>query len=130
MRFSGQISELEIIEPSDTAFHFFQGESRNLTYKLRNSGIHPIKDVAINAITVVKVGLDEKGKRITRPTEYNYAKVIQLPANIPAKKTKDMIINVSVPMDYNERIQYKGKMELQTMRVELIVKSIKHITEI
>lgn len=127
----GSLDELQVIAPPDAAFSFFQGESRKLVYKIRNIGAHPYNDFNIVAKTMIRVGKDDEGKALYQDTKKNYAKVLSYPGNInPQSKSKDIEVLVSVPVDYDEKIIYKGKPAIQPCRVFVTIKAVEHRQEL
>jgi len=126
----GVLEKIDVIDPPEAAFRFFKGESRQLEYKIRNLTPHPIADFIVEAWSAKKVGVDKEGKPIMRKTKTNYAKVMEFPGNIPAMKTKSVMIRLEVPSDYKEKVLYKGKMEEQPYRVLVLIKAIRHIKEL
>lgn len=127
---NGSLDQLQVIPPPAAAFSFFQGESRKLTYKIRNIGAHPFNDFNIVAETKIKVGTDSEGKNIYQSTKKNYAKVLAHPGNMNPQSTKDIDVLVSVPVDYSETIIHKGMPSIQPCRVFLTIKSVEHINEL
>jgi hypothetical protein len=60
----------------------------------------------------------------------NYSRIIKAPTVIPPNSTRDVVVQVSIPADYDETILYKGKQEIQPCRVFLTVKAIEHKNEL
>jgi len=125
------IPNVQIIEPPDAAFAFFDGESRKLTYKIRNIGVHIVKDINLESQTKVKTHAgNTKDDFVFRDTIINYSKIIEAPTVIPPNSTRDAVVQVSIPVDYDETIIYKGKQAIQPCRVFLTVKAIEHKNEL
>jgi len=123
-KITGSINELVVIDPPESDWNFFRGESRTLTWKLQNTSPHYIKNIDFTAKTYIYPPFGEPVI-----TKANYATVIKVPSVIPPDSTREVKVKVSVPDNYNETIIHKGKVVEYPFRVKTSIRSLKHIQE-
>ena len=122
---AGTIESLVVHCPPPECWNIFRGETKSLTYKLENTGIHPLKNVNFTAFTFIKS--KEQGDL---GTALNYAQVQSVPDKILGNTSIDVIVKVTIPDSYNETIKYEGKTIEYPFRVATKAVAIKSIEEI
>jgi|GEM_PF-7021700 len=122
---SSQKEEFEIVDPPNSEFDFVAGESRTLKYKINNNTPYTLVDIELAARTKKKVAKDK-----FEDTVQNYAKVIKAPTEIEPRKSADVLVEVNVPLDYNENVVKDNEIILVPFRVNIAWKANKAIKEL
>ncbi len=124
-KISGTIESLVVTDPPSVDWNIFRGETKELVYKLQNTGYHVIKNLAFTAFTYIKS--KEQGDLSTK---MNYAEVGEVPDRLNPNSEIDVVVTVNIPQNYSEVIKYEGKTIEYPFRVATKAIGIKSIEEI
>jgi len=122
---AGTAESLVVIDPPKADWDIWRGTTKELTYILRNTSYHVIKNVTFKAMTYIKS--KEQGDI---GTIKNYAEVGHVPDRINPNSEIEVVVTVTIPQNYNEVIKYEGKMIEYPFRVSAKALGIKSIEEI
>jgi len=124
-KISGTMDSLIVDEPPSIDWNIYRGETKTLTYKLRNTSYHVIKNVTFTAQTYIHS--KEQGDLSTK---MNYAQVGKVPDKINPKSEIEIKIKIEIPQNYSETIKYEGKTIEYPFRVATKAVGIKSIQEL
>jgi hypothetical protein len=116
---------IKIVEPSKDDMTFLVGETKTLTYIIRNTSDFKIADLIFGVDTLINDGGN------IRKTDFEYAVISKSPSVLYPGKESILKVKVTVPLDYKEYItKDDGEKAKQPFRVKLHVKGIEHINEL
>ena len=116
---------INIIEPDAAAMTFLAGETKTLTYIVRNTSDFKVADLEFYVDSILK-----DGNSLKKTTD-NYLKIMSSPKVLYPGKDYKVKIKVTVPIIYDEYItKDDGNKQKQPFRIKLSVKGIEHIEEI
>jgi len=121
----GTVDSLVVTDPPTECWDIWKGSTKELTFKLTNTGYHIIKNLDFTAYTYMHT--KEQGDI---GTSKNYAEVGFVPKQLDRNSEIEVKVKVSIPDNYVEVIKYEGHTIKYPFRVATKTVGIESIEEI
>lgn len=121
----GTIEALVVVCPPAKDWGLYKGQTKELVYKIQNTGYHSIVNFDFTAFTYIKS--KEQGDINTKK---NYATVGDVPDRILPHSEVKVKVKIDIPDDYNETIKYEGHNVKYPFRVARKVVGVEEIAEL
>jgi len=118
-------NNITIIEPNDADMVFLIGANKTISYKIKNNDEFPIKDLELESYTVKNSGTKDKPNYIN--TSKNYSRIITAPEDLKAFQTKDVLVEINVPLTYSETIVKNGKKTKVPFLIKFTLRGLEYI---
>jgi len=118
-------NNISIIEPMDDDMIFFIGTNKTIAYKIKNNDEFPLKDIELESFTIKNAGTKEKPNYVS--TSKNYSHIITAPSELKAFETKDVLIEITVPQNYNEFVIKGGEKRKVPFSIKLKIRGLEYI---
>jgi len=124
-KIAGTIESLVVTCPPKKDWGIYKGQTKELVYKIQNTGYHSIVNFDFTAFTYIKS--KEQGDLATKK---NYATVGEIPDRIAPHSEVKIKVKVDIPDNYNETIKYEGHTIKYPFRIARKVVGIESIEEL
>ena len=118
-------NNITIMEPKDADMVFLMGTNKTISYKIKNNDEFPIKDLELESFTVKNAGTKDKPSYIS--TSKNYSRIITAPEDLKAFQTKDVLIEINVPINYSETVTKNGKKTKVPFLIKFTMRGLEYI---